>query len=139
MRNAEIWKKLHSDARRKMEEEKGVSDWVLWSAFEGVIVVYAYLGVRHQWENPAMVDPGDRLQLVWLFGGLAAAFFVGGWFGGRLIPSMLGRNLLQWGLYNCTAVLGLVLAYLGLPGMYWLAFPVLCTLMMLVSRPREVV
>ena len=120
-----------------MEQERGIGDWVLWAAFEGVILIYGYLGLRHQWEHPPLTDPADRLQLVWLFAGLALAFFGGALLAGRLIPNVLGRHLLQWGLYNCTAVLGLVLAYLGLPLIYWVAFPVGCTLMMLISRPRD--
>ena len=119
-----------------MSDGKSGGDWVLWSAFELVIGIYTFLGIRHQMSAEVVEGGGDRLPVVWLFGGIAVALLLVAELGGRKLTFRLGRQLLQWGIYNCLAVLGLVLGYLALPPVYWLPFPLLATAMMVVHRPR---
>jgi hypothetical protein len=79
---------------------------------------------------------GDQAILLWIMMGVAGALFLGGYLGGRLFPSTLARGILRWALYNCIAVLGLVLAFLGFPTVTWVGFPIVATALMIIHRPR---
>ena len=117
------------------EEEKGMGEWVLWAVFQACIVVYGVLGVRHQIEKMPMDAMGELSVLLWVMIGLAVFLFLAGYFGGGLFPSALARGILRWAVYNCIAVLGLVLAFLGFPTITWVGFPLAATALMVFHRP----
>jgi len=119
------------------EEERGVGEWVLWGVFQACIVVYGVMGIRHQIERMPMDAMGELSVLLWVMIGLAVLLFLAGYFGGGLFPSALARGILRWAVYNCIAVLGLVLAFLGFPTVTWVGFPLAATALMVVHKPAR--
>ena len=116
-------------------EEKGVGEWILFGVFQASILVYGFMGIRHQLERMPMDAMGDQAILLWVMMGVAGALFLAGYFGGGLFPSALARGILRWAVYNCIAVLGLVLAFLGFPTFTWVGFPIVATALMIMHRP----
>ena len=108
---------------------------MLWWVFQGAILVYTGLGIRHQVQNPvAWVD--ERTPVIWTLALVFAGFVLAVLASGKWIRDGLARNMTQWGLLNCSAVLGLVLAFLGAPWGVWLCFPGASTGLMVYTRPR---
>lgn len=121
-----------------MNEEKNPSDWGLWGAFLASIVLYGYLGIRVQMDKPPLSELGDRVSLVWVLAAIAVSIIVAGIIGSRFIENSLGKNMLRWGIYNSVAVLGLFLAFLSFPSIYWLPFPLGAAALMGLHNPRRI-
>ena len=122
-------------AEEKLEHDVGL--WVLWGFFLLGIGFYWVLAQGFQNETPPLADPGPRMILVWVLGGVAALCGIGAIALRRFQTLGVIGQLGQWCLCHMVGMVGVALAFTQFGPTYWQSFTIASIAQMAYTFPPQ--